>query len=157
MLVLVAAREQNLAGVELVENAAVRPHVDRVRVLDAQDNLRRAVKSRLDVSVDLLGFEAARAEIDDFDANFALLLDENVFRLEVAVDDLVLPHEVQAHHDLYGEVLRELQGNASVLVALDELEQVFSQDLKRQDQVLTKTEDIEVAHNTLDVFGVASV
>jgi hypothetical protein len=49
----------------------------------------------LDIGVDLLVLEAARAEIDNLNSRFVNLSEQNILRLEIAMDDVVLPHVVQ--------------------------------------------------------------
>ena len=68
MLLLVLTGEERVANVELVEDAAERPHVNGGVVGDAKDNLWGSVEPTLDVGVDLLVLEAPAAEIDDLDA-----------------------------------------------------------------------------------------
>jgi len=51
LLDLVLAGEQRVAGVQLDDDAAERPHVDRRRVRQAEDHFRRPVEPRLDVRV----------------------------------------------------------------------------------------------------------
>lgn len=63
-MVLVLAREERLAGGELREHAAERPHVDAARVAQAQHDLGRAVEARLDVGVHALVAEAAAAKVN---------------------------------------------------------------------------------------------
>ena len=73
VIFFVFSGEEWLAHVELVEDAAEGPHVDCRAVGDAEHDLWGAVETRLDVGVDFLVLEAARAEVDDFDARFIYL------------------------------------------------------------------------------------
>jgi len=56
----------------------------------------------LDVSVELLTFEAARPSINYFYASFVLLLEKDVLWLKVAMDNFVLFEELQALQCLNG-------------------------------------------------------
>lgn len=77
----VLAREKGVSGVELSEDAAEAPHVDCACVGDAEDDLGGSVEARLDVSVDSLVYEAARAVVNYLDAGLVLLLEQDVLRL----------------------------------------------------------------------------
>ena len=54
----------------------------------------------------------------------ALLLEEDVLRLHVAVDDLVAVEQVEALQQRVRELAHQLQGEALELVLLDQLVQV---------------------------------
>ena len=90
LVVLVFAREDRVSHCELSHDAAEAPHVDAGRVRDAKDDLRRAVKPTLDVSVHPLILKTGAAKVDDFDAGLRRVFEQNVLRLEVAVNDIVL-------------------------------------------------------------------
>jgi len=60
--------KKRLAHIELVKDAAEGPHINRCSVWDTEYDFRSAVETRLDVGVYLLILEAARAEVDNFDA-----------------------------------------------------------------------------------------
>lgn len=68
MFFFILTGKQRVANVELVQNTAKRPHVYRSVVRDAQHDFRGSVEATLDVGVDLLVFEAARAEVYDLDS-----------------------------------------------------------------------------------------
>lgn len=68
MVFLVFSWKEWVSDIEFIENASETPHVDGRIVGDAQHDLRSSVEPALDVGVDLLCFEAATAEVDDFDA-----------------------------------------------------------------------------------------
>ena len=103
MIFLVLSREERLADVQFVQDAAEGPHVDGRSIRDAQHDLRRPVETRLDVGVYLFVFKAARSKIDDLDARFVDLSQQDVLWLEIAVDDVVLAHVVQRNEYLDGE------------------------------------------------------
>ena len=67
LVVLARPREERQPQKELDGDTAQTPHVDRRGVGHAEQDLGRAVESRLDVRVDRLSFVAGRAKVDDFD------------------------------------------------------------------------------------------
>ena len=71
-------------------------------------------------------FKASRAEIDDLDGRAALLPEQNVFRLHVAVNDVLLEHDPHALEYGVGESPHQVYAEALVVVLLDELIQVDS-------------------------------
>ena len=54
-------------------------------------DLRRSVESALDVRVSGLRLKAGRAKVDDLDPTRVQALQQDVLRLEVTVNDAVLP------------------------------------------------------------------
>jgi hypothetical protein len=90
LVVFVSASEKSVAGVELGQNATQTPHVDRVGVFGAEQDFGRSVRSGLNVKVHLVLVVAGRAEIADFYATLALLLQQNVLWLQITVNDLFL-------------------------------------------------------------------
>ena len=157
MVFLVLAREQWLPNVQLIEDAAEGPHIDSASVRYAEDDFRSAVEARLDVGVDLLVLEAARAEIDDLDARLVDLSKQNVFRLQIAVHDVVLAHVVQRYQNLDREPLDQAEREAQEVVHLDEVVEVDAQQLEGQDEVLAEDKVIQPLHNIFLVFGVVPV
>ena len=61
----VLAGQERVAEVQLGQDAAQRPHVDRQSVAQAQDHFGRPVEARLDVRVHPVVLVAARTEIDN--------------------------------------------------------------------------------------------
>eukprot|EP00966_Prymnesium_polylepis_P322473 7378732-Prymnesium_polylepis.2 len=84
---LVLPREEGLARVHLDEDATEAPHVDGARVGAAEQHLGRAVEARLDVRLDGLPVSTRRAEVDQLDRRPLGMSQQDVLRLEVAVDD----------------------------------------------------------------------
>jgi len=74
LLGLALAREDRNSCVKLDEDAAEGPHVNARGVGDANDDFGGAVKARLDVRVDALVREAARAEVNDLDTRLVRAL-----------------------------------------------------------------------------------
>jgi len=85
---LVCAREQRETREELNHNAAKTPHIDLLSVRkDSKHDVGCSVKSTLNVGVYDFIFQAPRSEISDCYSAFVLLLHQDIFRLEVTVDD----------------------------------------------------------------------
>lgn len=114
LVAVVLAREEGLAEVHLRENAADRPHVDCLGVLGQREHdLRGAVPARghvlREIGVLLRGravarvcFEARKTEVADLEV--ALLVDQEVGRLEVAVDDAAAVEVLDALEQLVQHV-----------------------------------------------------
>ena len=68
MVFFVFSGKKRLAHIELVKDAAEGPHINRCSVWYTEYDFRGAVEARLNIGVDLLVLEAARAEVDNFDA-----------------------------------------------------------------------------------------
>ena len=83
---LVGAAEERLPRVHLHEDAAEGPYVDLRGVPESQEYLRGAVEPGLDVLVHALRGVAAGAEVDDLDRGALRVAEQDVLRLEVAVD-----------------------------------------------------------------------
>ena len=66
-----------------------------------KSHLWGAVKTALDVGVHGAVLKAGRAKIDDFDIPRLHALEQHVFRLEVAVDDVGLTQDSQRVQDLH--------------------------------------------------------
>ena len=70
----------------------------------------------------------------------ALLLEQHVLRLHVAVDDLVPVEQVQALQQRVRELAHQLQREALELVLLDELVQVYAEQLEGEAGVAAEGE-----------------
>ena len=157
MIFLVLTWEKWMSDVELVQDAAEGPHVNGRRVRDTEHDLRRTVEATLDVCVDFLVLEAPRTKVDDLDARLVDLAEENIFRFQIAVHDVVLPHVVQRYQYLDCEALNQAQAEAQEVVHLDEVVEVDAEQLEGQDEVLAEDEVIQPLHNVFLVFGVVPV
>lgn len=90
LLLFVFSWEQRIASPELSQDATKRPHVDTQPVGAAENNLRTAVETRLNVRVHLLFLLATASKVNDPDIGLASLTEEDVLRLEIAVDDALV-------------------------------------------------------------------
>ena len=143
LVVLVLAGERRPPGVQLDEDAAEAPHVDRRAVPRAEDHLRRPVESRLDVRVRLLRLEAARPEVDDLNAAAAELAEEDVLRLEIAVDDVRAEEQRQTLEQRVRELADEVRSETAQLVLLDNLIEVEAEQFERNARVRAEREVVE--------------
>lgn len=98
-----------------------------------------------------LGRELAGAYLD---AAASLLLEKNVLRLHVAMDDLVLVESVEALQQRVREPSHQLHAEALELVLLDQLVQVDAEQLEGDAHVVTEGERVE---HVDDVHGVVLV
>lgn len=88
LFALIGAREQRETGKELNEDTAQTPHVNLLGVGEyAEHDIWGAVEARLDISVDNFVFEAARSEVGNDDARLVFLFHEDIFGLQIAVND----------------------------------------------------------------------
>ena len=110
-------REERLAGGHLGEDAANGPHVDTSGVLaTTEQNLRRAVPEGDDlVSVGAERNTEGASETKIGQLQVALLVDEQVLRLEVAVQNAVGVAVASALEELKGEFL-DLQRGVSMRI-----------------------------------------
>lgn len=86
---LALAGEDRDACVEFSKNAAEGPHIDSCGIWDSENDLRSAVETRLDVSVDAFVREAGGPKVDNLDARLLRALQEDVFGLQVAVNHVL--------------------------------------------------------------------
>lgn len=127
LFLFVLTRENRIASPELRKNATKRPHIDAQAVAAAENDFRTAVETRLDVSVDLLFFATRAAKVDDSDVGFPSLAEQDVFRLEIAVNDVLLLQQNQTCHHLTRETTNEREGKPLEVVRTDELVKVDRQ------------------------------
>ena len=82
---------------------------------------------------------------------------QHVFRLEIGVDDLAEPvQEVQSDEDLLGYDASEVHRNSLVAVALDNLEQIHSEDLEYHAKVVSVGPPVDEAVQQLNNLAVVS-
>lgn len=81
LLVFIFAREDRVSSVKLGEDTAKTPHVDGHGVVHAENDLGTAIESRLDVGVHFLRLVTRRTKVDDLDAAFGGVTEENILRL----------------------------------------------------------------------------
>lgn len=80
--------EEHVSTSQLRHNTAKAPDVNAASIGQPQHNLRGPVAAALHVARAAVGHKAAAAEVDDLDLAPGVALDEDVFGLEVAVDEV---------------------------------------------------------------------
>lgn len=81
---------------EFSNNASEAPNVYFMIVLNSQNYLRGSIITALDVSVNCLFFEAAWAEVYDFNSWLVGLLKKYILWLEISMYNIVLMQEVDS-------------------------------------------------------------
>ena len=102
--------------------------------------------------------ELLATELSIFNDGLDLLVSQtkqHIFRFEVGVDDSAnAVEEVQSHHDLSGDLLDQVQRETLVVIALEHLEQVDSEDLKDHAEVITVGTLVEERVEQVEDVGV---
>lgn len=94
----------------------------------------------MDVGIDLLAFKAATADIYDLYPALILLLQQNIFRFQVAVNYLLPLEEVQSLEDLDRKPSDQIQREPREVGLFDEFVEVFVENLKFEAGVAPKNE-----------------
>jgi hypothetical protein len=157
LVLFVFAREEGVAGVELGEDAAEAPHVDSTCVGNPEDYLWGAIEARLDVSVDSLVLETARAVVNNLDAGLVLLFKQNIFWLQVTVHHFVVLLELQRLQNLDCEPPDQSKRNPLEVVGLYKFIEIHRKQLKTENQVLSKDIVIQNPHNIMLVVFILVV
>lgn len=122
---LTFSREEWKPGIKFSDDCSEWPHVNSRCVGYSEYDFRRSVESWLDIGVNSLAHETGAAVINDFDARFILLFQEDVLGLEVAMNQVVVL--------LIFEGLKYLDWKAANQVLWDTLEVVVSDELVEVD------------------------
>ena len=152
LLQRVAPREERFAAQQLGEDASDRPDIDGgpvVLVLD--EELGRAVPPRRHILGevllrvlfgDIVAKVGAARHPEVGDAQIAVLVDEDVARLEVAVEHVRRVHRLEAAEDLVGEALDVVVGE--VLRRADDLVEVGLEELGHEVDVVPAVDPLVV-------------
>jgi hypothetical protein len=124
LFLLVLTREDRISSPQLGENAAQTPHVNPEAIAAAQNDFRAAVEARLDIRVYLFFLATRGAKVNDANVSFASLTQEDILRLEIAMNDALLLKENQTGEELTGEAADEWKREADEVVSADELVEV---------------------------------
>ena len=154
LLLLVPSRKEWVPRMELGKDAAQTPHVNGEAVIAGEDDLGTAVEARLDVRVHLLALEAGRAKVNDADVILVFGDEENVFRLEIAVDDAVAAEEAQAGDKAAGEGAATRDGESLEPVALHPRIQVRVEELEGDAEMVPEE---KVVRHVDHVVGVSRI
>lgn len=143
LLLLVFPSEERVPKVQLSYQTSEAPRIDGEVIPGTEDDLRRAVETRLNVEKIGLINEHTCPEVDYLDAHLRLVLHQHVFRLQVAVDHSQLPEKRQRGKQLYRKSSNVIQIKRPKVVCLQQLvkigRQYFSDDtdmLPENDEVL---------------------
>ena len=91
-----------LTCIKLRKDASERPNIDFLSVFDPKNHLWRTIKARLNISIDLIISEAAWSKVNNFKIAASCVRAQNVLRLEITVNNLMLFKEHQSFDDLNG-------------------------------------------------------
>lgn len=151
LILLRRTGEERVARVEFEENAAQRPHVNFLVVGQPQQDLWRSVEPRLDVRVHCLADPTTAAEINQLDRGSLRVLQQNVLRFEIAVDDgdFGRREEEERVTDLLGELLDEVERDAPKRCVPNEVVEVVTQMLEHQTQVVPMFKRSEQPYNVV--------
>ena len=86
--------------------------------------------------------EAAGAEVDNFDTTPSLVLQKDILRLEIAVDDSIAVEQLQTEQDGVCKLSYQRQAEADVLALLDQFVQVHAEKLERDADVVSEAEEL---------------
>jgi len=150
LFLFVLAREDGHPRVQLSQDTAERPHIDRQAIGHAKDNFRRAIEARLNVRINLLVFKAAGAKVDDLDFCVQRMAEQDVFGLQITVDDPVLLEQIEGAENLLGKPADQPKREATEGIRLDELVKIHVQKLGRDAEMAAEVETVsEVDHAML--------
>lgn len=106
------------------------------------------------VRIDSLVLEAATTIVDDFDPRLVRLFEQNVLRLQVAMNNPVLSLVFQSLQDLNGEPSNQPDRHPSELIVLNELIKVYAEKLERYDEMLPVNGEVLYPDDIVDIIGV---
>lgn len=154
LFLFILTREDWISREKLRQDTSQTPHVNWQSIGHAQDDFRRPVETRLNVGIDLFVLEAGRSKVDDLDVGFHRMGEEDVFGLEIAVDDLVALQQAQAAEHLLGEGPDEAEREATEVVRLDEFVQIHAEQLCGDAKMATEVEGLGKVDEAVLVVGV---
>lgn len=94
------SRKYGVSRVQFRQDSSKAPHIDSVRIPDSKYDFGSSIEPALDVCVQLLVQEARASEVNYFDTRLVPVLQDNIFRLQVAMDYVFSFHIVQSVEDL---------------------------------------------------------
>ena len=147
-------RPERVAGKHLHQNAAKTPHINRRGVRNAQYDLRGPVEPALNISVQPFRDKARRAEVNQLDRRLLRVDQQNVFRLQVTMNDVQRPGVVQGYQDLLREAPDETLRDALKVVQPEELVQVHTDEFKSNADMVAEQEVVLHPYYSLLVLRV---
>jgi len=91
LLILSPGGEQRRPSIDFEDETPQTPDIYLGVIGFHEHDFRGAIVATLYICELLVAGEAGRAEIDKFDPTFAQFLEDHVLRLDIAVDDVLLP------------------------------------------------------------------
>lgn len=96
LLSFLGAWEQRESSVKLDHDATEAPHIDLLRIGEQpEDDIRGTIEPTLDVSVNDLVLQAPTSKVCHNNTTLVLALEQDIFWLEVAMDDAKILHVPQ--------------------------------------------------------------
>jgi hypothetical protein len=99
-LIFIKSWENRSSTEKFRYDATQTPHIDLMIVIQPQDDLRSSIEARLNVSKCVHPSRARRSKIDDLNIFPPYISEQNIFRLQITMDDLAMLQVDQAFHDL---------------------------------------------------------
>jgi hypothetical protein len=90
----------------------------------------------------LFVFETTASKVDNLDLGLGRVCKQDVFGLQITVDDPMALEQNQRAKHLLGEASNELEREPTEVIALDELIKVHAQELSRDAQMTTEVETL---------------
>jgi hypothetical protein len=90
---LILSCKKRVSGVKFKKYSAKAPHIDGSSVLNPKDDLGGSVEPTLNVGINSLIFVSSTPEVNNFYPRFIYVPQQNILRLQISVDDLVLVHK----------------------------------------------------------------
>lgn len=87
LIVFTVSRKDWNPKKEFRTDASERPHVNCGVIREPQQHFRRSIVPRLDIRKDLVRFKACTAKVYDLDIKVIFAFKQDVFRLEVAMNE----------------------------------------------------------------------
>lgn len=126
------------ACIKFNQNTAQAPHIDGRSVRNAKNDFWGSIESGLDVSINALVRKAGAAKVNYLNATSILALQEYVFWLEIAVDDVLRDEVAKGLQYLDCKLPNQTQPHTLETVSLNELIKVNAEKFKRNDEVFSE-------------------
>ncbi|ETV99496.1 hypothetical protein H310_08171 [Aphanomyces invadans] len=157
LLAFVLAGKDGIPREQLAQNARKAPHVNGHPVRQTEDDFGRSVEPRLNVRKERGVVKARRPKVDDCDLRRLGFAQEDVFRLEVAVDNVVCVEKYEAVEQIDRDFLEQRHREAAKLLELQVLVQVDAEQLKHEAQVVPKHKRVEHCNHVASPVHVGTV
>ena len=142
LLLFVFSREYRIACEQFGQYTSHTPHIDRHAIRHAQNDFRGTVETTLNISVHLFVLETARSEINRSNVRGQRVNQEDIFRLQIAMNNLLRMQQDQCAKHLFRETTYELQVKASEVMRLDELVEIHPEKFSRNAKMSSEVETL---------------